>query len=128
MLVLMAIGGYFMFRKFLKQLPKADGKSDMDWQEYYLQKTAHLWGPAEKELLDDLVRPVPKLFRDAAKNSVAGMTGKLALQEQCHKITRDLVIRGYILATPKRDHRFLKKKLSEMNIDIRPYTHLLSKQ
>ncbi|MFE5278815.1 DUF2621 family protein, partial [Bacillus cereus] len=25
----MAIGGYFMFRKFLKKLPKEDGKSDM---------------------------------------------------------------------------------------------------
>ena len=37
-----------MFRKFLKALPKQDGKSDLDWQEYYLDKTVHLWGQAEK--------------------------------------------------------------------------------
>src|SRR5690606_41578854 len=35
-----AIGGFFMFRKFLKRLPKADGKSDMDWEEYYVSKTS----------------------------------------------------------------------------------------
>jgi hypothetical protein len=26
-----AIGGFFMFRKFLKKMPKVDGMSDMDW-------------------------------------------------------------------------------------------------
>ena len=30
-----ATGGYFMFRKFLKGMPKEDGKSDLDWQDYY---------------------------------------------------------------------------------------------
>jgi hypothetical protein len=34
---LLAIGGFFMFRKFLQRLPKEDGKSDLDWQDYYLQ-------------------------------------------------------------------------------------------
>lgn len=28
------ISGYFMFRMFLKVLPKADGKSTMDWQNH----------------------------------------------------------------------------------------------
>src|SRR4051794_29055744 len=36
-----AIGGFFMFRKFLKKLPKQDGKSDLDWEEFYVQKTIH---------------------------------------------------------------------------------------
>ena len=35
---LMSIGGFFMFRKFLKSLPKNDGKSDLDWQNYYLEQ------------------------------------------------------------------------------------------
>jgi uncharacterized protein YneF (UPF0154 family) len=32
LIVLMGIGGFFMFRKFLKSLPKNDGKSILDWQ------------------------------------------------------------------------------------------------
>lgn len=33
MLGAMTIGGYFMFRKFLKRMPKEDGYSELDWQE-----------------------------------------------------------------------------------------------
>lgn len=124
MMASFAIGGFFMFRKFLKQLPKEDGKSEMDWQEHYLRKTSHLWDYDEKLLLEDLVSPVPELFRDAARNTIASKIGELALNEQQNKINRDLVIRGYILATPKRDHRFLRKKLKEQNIDTNQYLHL----
>ena len=38
-----AIGGFFMFRKFLKKMPKVDGMSDMDWEEYYVNHTIELW-------------------------------------------------------------------------------------
>lgn|SRR5690554_6559590 len=120
----LAIGGYFMFRKFLKRLPKEDGKSEMDWQEYYINETIQLWKQPEKELLNDLVSPVPELFRDAAKRTIAGKIGELALKEKAKQIDQDLVIRGYILATPKRDHKFLKKKLKEKNIDLAPYQSL----
>lgn len=34
MVVLLSIGGFFMFRKFLKRLPKEDGRSELDWQDY----------------------------------------------------------------------------------------------
>lgn len=121
---LLFIGGYFMFRKFLKKLPKQDGKSDLDWEQYYIKETAHLWQQREKNLLEDLVSPVPELFRDVARNKIAGKIGELALKEKANKITEDLVIRGYIMATPKRDHKFLKKKLNEKNIDVTPYHHL----
>lgn len=124
MIASFAIGGFFMFRKFLKKLPKEDGKSEMDWQEHYLKKTSHLWDNDEKQLLEDLVSPVPELFRDAARNTIASKIGELAIKEDRLKINRDLVIRGYILATPKRDHRFLRKKLKEKNIDITQYLHL----
>jgi hypothetical protein len=120
----MAIGGYFMFRKFLKKLPKEDGKSVMDWEEYYVNNTRHLWTQEEKELLEDLVSPVPELFRDVARHKIAGKIGELTLNEKHNKITQDLVIRGYILATPKRDHKFLLKKLNEKRIDVSPYQHL----
>lgn len=118
---LMAIGGFFMFRKFLKALPKDDGKSDLDWEEYYVDNTIHLWNDDQKALLNELVSPVPELFRPVAKQKIAGKIGQLALEEKAASITRELLIRGYIIATPKRDHKFLRKKLAEMDIDVTPY-------
>jgi hypothetical protein len=121
---LFAIGGFFMFRKFLKRMPKEDGRSDLDWEEYYVNKTYKLWGPQEKDILNELVSPVPDLFRDVAKQKIAGKIGELALKEKASSISQELIIRGYIMATPKRDHKFLRKKLDEMNIDVSPYEHL----
>ena len=123
---LMAIGGFFMFRKFLKQLPKQDGKSDLDWQNYYIEQTIHLWDEDSKALLNELCSPVPELFRQVAKEKIAGKIGELAISEKVNKIDRDLIIRGYILASPKRDHKFLRKKMNEMNIDTAPYEQLFS--
>jgi len=117
----MGIGGFFMFRKFLKSMPKDDGKSDLDWQDYYVDKTIHLWNEEQKGLLNELVSPVPELFRPVAKQKIAGKIGQLALEEEATSITRELLIRGYIIATPKRDHKFLRKKLAELNIDVTPY-------
>jgi len=119
-----AIGGFFMFRKFLKRMPKEDGKSVLDWEEHYVNETRHLWKQPEKDLLEDLVSPVPELFRDVARQKIAGKIGELAVEEKRPSITEELVIRGYILATPKRDHKFLRKKLAENKIDIAPYKHL----
>ncbi|MFJ5750328.1 DUF2621 domain-containing protein [Peribacillus frigoritolerans] len=126
LIILMSIGGFFMFRKFLKRFPKEDGKSDMDWEEYYLDQTKHLWSMQQKELLEDLVSPVPELFRDVARHKIAGKIGELALKEKAGDITEDLVIRGYIIATPKRDHKFLQKKLAERKVNMGPYEHLFS--
>lgn len=119
-----AIGGFFMFRKFLKRLPKEDGMSELDWQDHYLSKTIHLWSADQKQLLNVLVEPVPELFRDVAKQKIAGKIGELALEERAASITEDLIVRGYILATPKRDHKFLLKTLKKQKIDAVPYQHL----
>lgn len=121
MLGTLAIGGYFMFRKFLKQLPKEDGKSEMDWQHYYIEKTKHMWEDEGLELLNELVLPVPELFRDVAKQTIASKIGELALEENAEVITQELIIKGYIVGTPRRDHRFLRRKLAEKNIDVAPY-------
>ncbi|MFS1514889.1 DUF2621 domain-containing protein [Bacillus sp. SCS-151] len=116
-----AIGGYFMFRKFFKRLPKEDGKSELDWQDYYIEKTYHLWPNDQKALLEELVKPVPELFRDVARQKIAGKIGEIALEEKANSITQSLVIKGYILATPKRDHKFLVRTLREKQIDLTPY-------
>jgi hypothetical protein len=125
LITVMFIGGYFMFRKFLKRFPKEDGKSILDWQDYYIEQTLHLWNEDQRQLLNDLVEPVPELFRDVAKGKIAGKIGELALQDEIDHLSQEYIIKGYILATPKRDHKFLKKKLREKNIDMTPYQDLL---
>jgi hypothetical protein len=124
LVTMMSIGGFFMFRKFLKRLPKEDGKSELDWEEHYLRLTIGLWKDEEKALLEELVKPVPELFRDVARQKIAGTIGKLALEEKAKAITQELVVRGYIIATPKRDHKFLLKTLHEQKIDVSPYQQL----
>src|SRR5699024_9498130 len=121
LLILLGIGGFFMFRKFLKQLPKEDGHSEMDWQHYFIEQTKHMWGENELALLEELVSPVPELFRDVAKQTIASKIGELAIETNKTKITEDVLIKGYIIGTPKRDHRFLRKKLKEKDIDVTLY-------
>lgn len=118
---LISIGGFFMFRKFLKKLPKEDGKSVIDWEEYYVNESLHLWDDYAKELLEELCSPVPELFRPIAKQKIGAKIGELALQDRLKKIDIDVIVRGYIIATPKRDHKFLRKKLAQMEIDVAPY-------
>lgn len=118
------IGGFFMFRKFLKALPKSDGKSTLDWEEHYVNKSLHLWNQEAKDLLEELCSPVPELFRPVAKQKIGAKIGQIALEEKAKTIDLDVIIRGYIIATPKRDHNFLRKKLDQMKIDVAPYEHL----
>lgn len=125
MIGLLSVGGFFMFRKFLKRLPKEDGKSVLDWQDYYIEKSKHLWTPEKIQLLNELVSPVPDLFREVAKEKIAGKIGELAVIENADTISMDLIIRGYILATPKRDHKFLRKHLQKKNIDYSAYKGLM---
>ena len=119
-----AIGGYFMFRKFLKVLPQADGKSKLDWQNYYVEQSRHLWTDESRALLALLVEPVPGPFRDIAKHSIGARIGQVALERGLSEVTREACIEGYILATPKRDHRSLRKYLDEKQIDYSAFQHL----
>jgi len=121
----MVIGGFFMFRKFLKQLPKSDGLSQMDWERFHIEKTRHMLRDGQLKLLDELVSPVPELFRDVARQKIAGKIGEVALKKKLRELTEDVLIEGYIIATPKLDHKFLRKKLNKKIIDITPYEYLL---
>ncbi|CAI6079109.1 hypothetical protein COHCIP112018_02719 [Cohnella sp. JJ-181] len=125
LVVFMSIGGFFMFRKFLKVLPKADGKSKLDWQNHWVELSRPLWNEESKAMLDKLASPVPNAFRDIAKHSIAAKIGQLAVESGEGKVTQEHCIKGYILATPKRDHAFLISFLDSNGIDYAPYKHLL---
>lgn len=122
---LLAIGGFFMFRKFLKSMPKQDGKSDLDWQDHFIELTRSMWTDETRSLLEELIEPVPQIFRDAARRTIAGKIGQLAIEEKAQSITTELLIKGYILATPKRDHKFLIKRLEEKQINYAPFQKYL---
>ncbi|NOU65218.1 DUF2621 family protein [Paenibacillus sp. LMG 31461] len=126
LLAFMSIGGFFMFRKFIKVLPKEDGKSKLDWQNHYVDSSRHLWTTDSKAFLDQLVSPVPTAFRDIAKHSIAARIGQVALEANANEVTRDHCIEGYILATPKRDYRSLTSFLEKQKIDYSAYKHLLN--
>ncbi|OMF38757.1 hypothetical protein BK133_00690 [Paenibacillus sp. FSL H8-0548] len=123
----MSIGGFFMFRKFLKLLPMRDGKSKLDWQNYWVDRSRSMWSDDSKELLDELVSPVPTAFRDIAKHSIAAKIGQVAIEHGASSVTREHCIEGYIRATPKRDYRSLVTFLDRKGIDYAPYKHLLNK-
>ncbi|RTE09847.1 DUF2621 domain-containing protein [Paenibacillus whitsoniae] len=125
LLFFMGVGGYFMFRKFLKVLPKEDGKSKLDWQNHYVDSSRHLWTEDSKAFLDKLVSPVPTAFRDIAKHSIAARIGQVALEANASEVTRAHCIEGYILATPRRDYKSLISFLDREEIDYSAYRHLL---
>jgi len=121
----MTIGGYFMFRKFLKVLPMADGKSKLDWQNYYVEQSRGMWTEETKAFLEKLVEPVPAPFRDIARHSIAAQISQIALESSMPKVTKDHCVRGYIVATPKRDYPSLISFLEKNQIDYSPYKDLL---
>ncbi len=106
-------------------MPKQDGMSDLDWQDHYIDETRSMWDEETLRLLDELVEPVPELFRDVARRSIAAKIGKLALDQKASKISQDLIIRGYIMATPARDHKWLIEHLTNKGIDFSAYNSLL---
>ena len=114
-----------MFRKFLKSMPKKDGKSDLDWQDHYIDQTRSMWTDETLVFLNELVEPVPQIFRDVARRTIAARIGQLALEEQASTITQDLIIKGYILATPKRDHKWLVAHLQKKEIELTTYQQYL---
>jgi hypothetical protein len=126
LITFISIGGFFMFRKFMKVLPMKDGKSKLDWQNHYVESSRHLWTDDAKKLLDVLVDPVPTPFRDIARHSIAAKIGQVALETNAQHITQDHCIQGYILATPRRDYKSLTSYLDKQRIDYSAFKHLLS--
>ncbi|MUV39861.1 uncharacterized protein JNUCC1_03745 [Lentibacillus sp. JNUCC-1] len=53
-------------------------------------------GTEEKELLEELVSPVPELFRDVARHKIASKIGELAIYEEKTHVDQDVVIRDIL--------------------------------
>jgi Protein of unknown function (DUF2621). len=127
MIGFMSFGGFMMFRKFLKVLPKRDGKSKLDWQNYWVDRSRGMWSEDSKSFLEELVSPVPSAFRDIARHSIAARIAQVAIEKGDTEVSRDHCIEGYIRATPKRDYRSLISFLNKRGIDYTAFTHLLNK-
>ncbi|WNQ10391.1 DUF2621 family protein [Paenibacillus aurantius] len=125
LIFLLSVGGFFMFRKFMKVLPMSDGKSKLDWQNHYVDSSRHLWTEDSKAFLETLVSPVPGPFRDIARHSIAARIGQVALEQGAEEVTRDHCLEGYILATPPRDYKSLESFLDKNGIDYSRFRHLL---
>ena len=123
----MSVGGYFMFRKFFKVFPMADGKSKLDWQNYYVETSRPLWNNESKAMLERLVSPIPGPFRDIGRHTIAAKIGQIALERNATSVTIDDCVKGYILATPKRDHKWLRSFLDQEHIDYSAHKGLLGK-
>lgn len=80
-----------------------------------------------KALLNELVRPVPSLFRDAAKKAIAAKIAEIALERRVPSIDEKIILEGYILATPRQDHRFLWKHVERLGLDVSEFEDLIER-
>ena len=78
-----------------------------------------VWQADAEELLKSLLKRVPVLFRALARRRVVAVTEELA--ESTRVVTREEVIRGFILASPKVTRERNRKPLIEHGIDVARY-------
>jgi hypothetical protein len=77
------------------------------------------WHPEAEELLKSLLRSVPALFRILARRRVVAVAEELAGPTKL--VTREEVIRGLILASPRITRERNRKPLVEHGIDVDRY-------
>jgi catechol 2,3-dioxygenase-like lactoylglutathione lyase family enzyme len=77
------------------------------------------WQPDAEALLKSLLKAVPALFRGLARRRVAAVAEELAAATRF--VTREEVIRGYILASPKVTRGRNRKPLVDHGIDVDRY-------
>lgn len=80
------------------------------------------WNQDAKDLLEELVKPIPAFVRPMAKKKIEaiivdGIEGEL--------VSKDDVIKGYILASPGDMQERAVKLLTAKGIDLSPFETLL---
>jgi catechol 2,3-dioxygenase-like lactoylglutathione lyase family enzyme len=77
------------------------------------------WRPEAEDLLKSLLKSVPALFRMLARHKVVAMSEHLASATRV--VTREEVIRGFILASPKVTRGRNRKPLIDHGVDVERY-------
>ncbi|MGO4888342.1 DUF2621 family protein [Anaerobacillus sp. MEB173] len=80
------------------------------------------WNTDAQELLDELVSPIPVFVRPMARK---GIEKKIAEVAEGSTITKDDVVKGYILASPGKMQDRAVKLLQAKKVDLTPYQSLL---
>lgn len=80
------------------------------------------WNQDAKDLLDELVKPIPVFVRPMAKKKIEaiilnGVEGGL--------VSKDDVVKGYIIASPGNMQERAIKLLKAKGIDLSPFEALL---
>lgn len=81
-----------------------------------------MWSDEAKSLLDELVKPIPVFVRPMARKSIEKKIEEVATTEE---ITKEDVIRGYIVASPGKMQQRAVAMLKSQKIDLTPYEDLL---
>lgn len=81
--------------------------------------TTMTWAPEADALLKSLLKAVPALFRGLARRKVAALAESLAGRRNL--VTREEVIRAYILASPKVTRGRNRQPLIDHGVDVDAY-------
>lgn len=78
-----------------------------------------IWEPDAEALLKSLLKSVPALFRGLARRRVVPVVEELA--QAARRVTREDVIRGFILASPRVTRGRNRQPLIDHGIDVDKY-------
>lgn len=114
-------------QELLAQLADSDGHTLVIWRELSEDEYTFVpelpkesgWRPEAEELLKSLLKSVPTLFRALARWRVSKNAESLAAATRL--VTREHVIRSFILSSAKVTRYRLRKPLVDHGIDLEKY-------
>lgn len=79
------------------------------------------WQKDAQELLEELLKPIPVFVRPMARKGIEKKIVDVAEGE----VTKEAVVRGYLIASPGNMQERAVKLLKAKGIDLAPYDDLL---
>lgn len=115
-------------QELFSQLADADGHTLVLWRELTEDEYGYTpelpkelsWRPDAEDLLKVLLKSVPALFRALVRWRVSKNAEYLA--ESTRSVTREHVIRSFILSSAKVTRYRVRKPLEEQGVDLSKYT------
>ncbi len=65
------------------------------------------------------------MLRDAGKGKMGGKMGEVGIKEKVGKIDEEVMMKGYIVASGKREDRLLKRDVGEKKMDLEGYERVV---